>query len=207
LRRGRRALALLLVAANTALAPAAFAQASPAVQTLEAADGVAVTFTSKDVSTVIYLAHGDVPVGATPDPFERAGVVPLTVKLPPGTYTVESTSPTATSGHQRFAVEQGRPLSIEVHAGNAGLKTIGGVFLGLGVVSMLLGVVAIVSFSGNDSNYNRFGIGLPLLLGGGGVAGVGLVMAATGGTDLRVRLQDRPGRPATGAVPSLVWTF
>lgn len=202
------ALALLVLTANAATARAAFAQAGPpASHAIEFAGGVAVAFTSKDVLTEIYVAHGDVPVGTTPDPFERVGLAPLTLTLAPGTYTLESSSPTASTGHQRFVVEQGRPLSIEVRAGSAGLKTIGGVFIGLGIVSVILGVIAIVSFSPGDSTYNRFGIGLPLLFGGGGAAGVGLAMTAVGATNIDVRLQDRPKSPGTSVVPELVWRF
>jgi len=179
----------------------------PARPAIEFANGVDVTFTSKDVSTGIYLAHGDVPVGTTPDPFERVGLAPLTLKLAPGTYTLESGSPTASTGHQRFVVEQGKPLAIEVRPGSAGLKTIGGVFIGLGVVSMILGVIAIVSFSPGDSTYNRFGIGLPLLLGGAGVGGVGLTMAAVGASDVQVRFQDRQKSAGTSVVPALLWHF
>jgi hypothetical protein len=207
--RGPLALALLLLTTHAAFDRAALAQQSPPARpAIEFADGVPVTFTSKDPSTEIYLAHGDVPVGTTPDPFERIGLAPVTLKLAAGTYTLESASPTSSTGHQRFAVEQGRPLSVDVRPGNAGLKTVGGVFIGLGIVSMILGVVAIVSFSPGDANYNRFGVGLPLLFGGGALAGVGVTMAAVGATDVRVRSQDRPSAPrATSLVPSLVWRF
>jgi hypothetical protein len=202
------ALALLVSTANVAIAPTARGQSGPPARpAIEFANGVDVAFTSKDVSTEIYLAHGDVPVGTTPDPFERVGLAPLTLKLSPGTYTLESGSPTASTGHQRFVVEQGKPLAIEVRPGSAGLKTIGGVFIGLGVVSMILGVIAIVSFSPGDSTYNRFGVGLPLLLGGAGVGGVGLTMAAVGASDVQVRFQDRPKSAAASIVPALVWHF
>jgi hypothetical protein len=206
-RRGA-ALALLVLAANAAAAPTARGQSGPPARpSIEFANGVDVAFTSKDVSTEIYLAHGDVPVGMTPDPFERIGLAPLTLKLAPGTYTLESGSPTASTAHQRFVVEQGKPLSVDVRPGSAGLKTIGGVFIGLGVVSAILGVIAIVSFSPGDSTYNRFGVGLPLLLGGVGVGGVGLTMAAVGASDVHVRFQDQPKSAGTSVVPALVWRF
>ena len=206
---GAGALALLLLTTSAAFDGTALAEeARPGRPAIEFADGVPVTFTSKDPSTEIYLAHGDVPVGTTPDPFERVGLAPITLKLAAGTYTLETGSPTASTGHQRFVVEQGRPLSVDVRAGNAGLKTVGGVFIGLGIVSMILGVVAIVSFSPGDANYNRFGVVLPLLFAGGAVAGIGVTMAAVGATDVRVRLQDRPSPPRTTSfVPSLVWRF
>lgn len=201
--------ALLLLAAHASVAATADAQtrASPPAS-IEVADGVAVAITSKDPSTEVYIAHGDVPGGAVPDPFERVGLTPVTLKLAPGTYTLESSSPTASTGHERFMVEQGRPLSIDVRSGNAGVRTIGGVLAGLGIVAMLLGVVAIVSFTSNDAHYNRFGIALPLLFAGAGGTGIGVTMAVAGATDVHVRLQDRPApaRP-TSVVPALVWSF
>jgi len=202
------ALALLAWAANVAISRAALGDVPPARPAIELADGMAVAFTSTEPSTEIYLARGDVPVGTTPDPFERIGPAPITLKLAPGTYTAESSSPGASTGHQRFVVEQGRPLSIEVRPGSAQVKTIGAVFFGLGIVSAILGIVAIVSFSPGDSQYNRWGIGLPLLFAGGGVTGVGLTMTAVGATNVHVRSEDRPARaPGTSVVPALVWRF
>jgi hypothetical protein len=168
--------------------------------------GTEVTFSSKDPATELYLAHGDVPVGAMPDPFERVGLTPLTIKLAAGTYSVETAGPTQSAGHERFMVEQGRPLHIEVRPGDANVKTFGTVIAGLGVVSVILGVVAILSFSPNDSHYDRFGIGLPLILGGAAGCGIGVGMTALGATAVRVDHQPLPA-PRAALVPTLRIAF
>jgi hypothetical protein len=151
---------------------------------IEAEDGTPVTFESSDVATEVFLAPGDVQAGTMPDPFVRMGVVPLTVKLAPGVYTVETASAKASMGHQRLFVEQGAPLRVEVRPGDASVKTIGTTLIGLGVVATILGVVAIVSISPNDQNYNRFGIGLPLVIGGAAGAGLGWVLIGAGSTSI-----------------------
>jgi hypothetical protein len=174
---------------------------------IESADGVEVMFASKEPETQIYLAHGDWPDAPVyPDPFERIGPTPFTLRLAPGTYTIECSTPTSTTGHQRFMVERGRPLLVDVHPGSAGLKTSGAVILGLGVVATILGIVAIVSFSGNDSHYDRFAVGLPLILGGAGASGVGIVMTSVGATSVHVNRQG-PGAHSSSVMPAFVWQF
>jgi hypothetical protein len=182
--------------------------AKPKRHAIEYEAGVEVTITSKDPATEIFLAHGDVPIDTMPDPFERIGLTPVTVKLAAGTYSIETASPTQSTGHQRFVVEQGRPLAIAVHAGDANVKGIGAVIAGLGVVTIVLGVVAILSFSPDDSHYNRFGIGITLIAGGAGACGLGVGMTVLGATDVRVQAQPRPDMPkAASAVPALIWAF
>ncbi len=180
---------------------------APKLHKIEYEQGVEVTITSKDPATEIFLAHGDVPIDTMPDPYERIGVVPLTLKLAAGTYSIETASPTQSTGHRRFVVEQGKPQAIEVHPGDASVKGIGTVVIGLGVVSIVLGVIAIVSFSPDDSNYNRFGIGIPLIAGGGAACGIGVGMTALGATDVHMLPQARPGGPAASAVPTLTLRF
>jgi hypothetical protein len=143
----------------------------------------------------IYIAHGDVPARTFPDPFEKVGVVPVTVKLAPGQYTIETASAKSSTGHERLTVEANAPLTVDVHGGDAMVKAFGSVFIALGVVATLLGVVAIVSISPNDAHYNRWAIGLPLVLGGVGVAGLGVGMTAAGSTDIVA-----PHLPPGGAV-------
>jgi hypothetical protein len=169
--------------------------------------GVEVTITSKDPATEIFLAHGDAPGGTFPDPYERIGLAPITIKLAAGTYSIETASPTQSTGHDRFMVEQGKPLHIEIHPGDANVKSIGSVLAGLGVVSIVLGIVAIVSFGPNDSSYNRFGVGLPLIIGGAAGGGVGIGMSVAGATSVDVHAQPRPMRAAAVAVPTLTLTF
>jgi hypothetical protein len=201
-------LPLLVLAANAARIPTARAQERPVVET---PDGVAVSFTSDDPVMRIYIARGDVPARAPPSAYARAGVVPLTLRLAPGTYTVEAESPKASTGHQRLLVEPAAPMRVEVRSGSNTVKTMGTVLIAMGVVAAALGVVAIVSISPDDSHYNRFGIGLPLLLGGVGGAGLGFGLSALGSTELRVPRLPPGGAPrppaATALVPEILLRF
>jgi hypothetical protein len=203
---GRAALFAAALTAHAALASTARAQSpdvAPKPAAIESPDGVPVTFVSKDPAMEIFLAHGDVPEGAVPDPFERVGVVPRTLHLAPGTYTIETASATTSTAHRWFVIEQGAPVSVEVRPGDASVKAFGAVFIALGTVAAILGVVAIVSFAPNDSRYNRYAVGLPLILGGIGVAGLGFGMTALGATNVQVQRMPRPA--AAGL--SLSWRF
>jgi hypothetical protein len=153
----------------------------------------------------IYLAHGDVASDTRPDPFERVGVVPRSLTLAPGTYTIETASATTSTAHRWFVIERGPPVTVDVRPGDAAVKTFGAVFIVLGTIATILGVVAIVSFSKDDSHYNRFGIGVPLIGGGVGVAALGVGMTALGSTDVNVHVGSRSVR--SGALPSLLWRF
>ncbi len=171
-------------------------------------DGVAVTFMSNAPDTVVYLAHGDVSERADPDPFERLGVAPMTVKLAPGTYTVETEGRTQSNGHQRLVVEHDAPLTVRIHAGDSNLRTVGGILAALGIAGVVLGVVAIVSITKDDSGYDRWGIGLPLVIGGVVSSSAGFAMIAGGSTDVQAPHlpPGGPPRPA-GFVPRLVVSF
>ncbi|MGH7438583.1 MAG: hypothetical protein ACRENE_23085, partial [Polyangiaceae bacterium] len=169
--------------------------------------GVEVTVTSKDPATEIFLAHGDPPSGAFPDPYERIGLAPITIKLAAGTYSIETASPTQSTGHERFMVEQGKPLHIEIRAGEANVKGIGAVIAGLGVTAIVVGIVAIVSFSHNDSHYDRWGIGIPLVVGGAVGCGIGVGLTALGATRVDVQKQPQPTRTALVALPALTVRF
>lgn len=188
------ALAALAASHATGLPLARANQPLPPHPRIEDPNGVPVTFTAKDPSMEIFLAHGDVPAGTFPDPFERVGLAPITVKLAPGTYTIETASPKTSTGHERFSVESGAPMTVDVHGGDASVKAFGSIFIALGVVATLLGIVAIVSISPDDQNYNRWGVGLPLAIGGVGLAGLGIGMTAIGSTNIEV-----PHLPPGGA--------
>ena len=171
---------------------------------IEDASGTPVTFDSTDYAMRVYLAKGDVrDVGAIPDPFEKLPPLPCIVRLAPGTYTAEAESPNASTGHQRFVVEHDAPIKVTVHSGNASVKMFGAVFIGTGVVATILGIVSIISISPNDASFNRWAVGLPLVIGGIGIGGLGLGMTAMGSTDI-----DAPHR-APGRVRSvaLTWKF
>jgi hypothetical protein len=184
------------------------ASAPPAPSTPQIAyeSGVEVTIVSTDPATEIFLAHGNPSIGEIPDPYERVGLTPMTIKLAPGTYSLETASPTQSTGHERFMVEQGRPLRIEIHPGDANVKAVGAVIAGLGIVSVVLGVVAVVSFSPNDSHYDRFGVGLPLMIAGAAGCGIGIGMTVLGATAVDVQHAPQPARPAA-LLPTLTLTF
>ncbi len=174
---------------------------------MESPDGVPVRFESSDPAMRIYLAHGDVGPFEPGVPYARVGLAPLTLRLPPGTYTIEAESPTSSTGHGRFLVEPETPLRVEVRPGSAAVKTVGSMFIALGVVATVLGVVALVSITPSDQHFNRWAVGLPLTLGGVGVGDHGYGMAALGTTDVRVPIVP-PGTPkAISWVPAVSLRF
>ncbi len=203
--RSAGALAVASLAVPLAFAwtdPAAAEEGSSKRARIEEPDGTTVTFMStNDDAMEIFLARGDVPGGAQPDPFERLGRAPLTIKLAPGVYTVEAESPTSSTGHERVFVEQGTPVQVRVRGGNATVKATGTVLVGLGVVAVVLGIVAIVSISPNDQHYDRFGIGIPLAVGGAAGAGIGWALTALGTTNIQSP-HSPPGGLPTRSAPS-----
>jgi hypothetical protein len=201
--RGAHIAASLALTAQMVLASPAWAAA------IEDPHGVPVTFTCKDPAMEVFLAKGDVPAGTVPDPFERVGLAPITLHLAPGTYSIETASPTTSTGHDRFEVEHDSPLTVEVRPGDASVKALGSVLAGLGIVSIVLGIVAIVSISPHDEHYDRFAVGLPLMIGGAGAIGVGVGMVFLGSTDIRAPHLP-PGsapRAAQGVGVNLSWRF
>ena len=198
------AVASTATATATATSTSTATPSGPKRPGIESADGVPVTFTSPDVAMHVYLAKGDVPSGAYPDPFERLPPLPYTVRLAPGTYTVEAQSPRASTGHERIVVESGSPMSVDVRGGDAMVKTFGTIFTAAGIVSTILGVVWIVSIAPSDSHYDRWGVGLPLILAGVGVGGLGIGMTFAGSTNIHA--PHLP--PGTGVKSvSLAWSF
>jgi hypothetical protein len=153
-----------------------------------------VRITSTNVDTTIYLAKGDVPRDPVDDPFERLGTAPLTIKLAPGVYTIQSSNPTSSMGHARFHVEQNHPIDIEVRNGDASVRSIGAVMQGLGIAAILTSVAVIVAISPHDQNFNRWGIGLPLLFGGAGLAGLGLGFYVAGSTSMKMPVSAEQAR-------------
>jgi hypothetical protein len=169
---------------------------------IEDATGAPVTFTSTDVTMRVYLARGDVQADVIPDPFEKLPPLPTTVRLAPGTYTAEAESPNASTGHQRFVVEHDAPIVVDVHSGNASVKMFGGVFIGVGVIATILGIVSIISIAPNDQSFNRWAVGLPLTIGGIGIGGLGVGMTFLGSTEI-VAPHPPPGgsvKPSTASV-------
>jgi len=191
--RGAAAAVLSTMLLASGAAPADDPQPPPRPK-IEDSAGVPVTFTSEDRGMRVYIAHGEVPERAFPDPYEKLPQLPFTVRLAPGTYTVEAESQTASTSHEHIFVERDAPLTVRIRGGNAMVKTFGSVFIAAGVVSTILGIVAIVSISPHDQSFNRWAVGLPLTIGGVALAGLGVGMTALGSTNV-----DAPRLPPGGA--------
>ncbi|HTQ48105.1 MAG TPA: hypothetical protein VMI75_35360 [Polyangiaceae bacterium] len=191
--RGAAAAVLSTMLLASGAAPADDPQPPPRPK-IEDSAGVPVTFTSEDRGMRVYIAHGEVPERAFPDPYEKLPQLPFTVRLAPGTYTVEAESQTASTSHEHIFVERDAPLTVRIRGGNAMVKTFGSVFIAAGVVSTILGIVAIVSISPHDQSFNRWAVGLPLTIGGVALAGLGVGMTALGSTTV-----DAPRLPPGGA--------
>ena len=211
MKRAGVAAALSVLLATQTLAQAAWADGpvasgpeGPKRPAIEDPSGTPVTFDSTDYAMRVYLAKGDVRDDAIPDPFEKLPKLPTTVRLAPGTYTVEAESPNASTGHDRIVVEHDAPFTVQVHSGNASVKAFGGVFIGLGVVATILGIVSVISISPNDASFNRWAVGLPLTLGGIGLGGLGIGMTFLGSTEIKAPHLPPGGAPKTVA---LTWKF
>jgi hypothetical protein len=185
-----------------ALALITFSRQATAAAKIEADNGTPVTFTSTRPDTEIFVAAGDVPDRAYPDPFENVGVAPLTLKLAPGLYTIETVGPTQSTVHETIMVDRWS-RSYEVRPGDATVKTVGIVAIATGVVSILAGIIVAVSFGQGDGSFNKFAIAIPLLVAGGGVTlgGVGLSILGT------TRLKEQKDKPAPPSAAGLGPTF
>lgn len=191
--RGAAAAVLSTVLFASRAVPADDVQTPPRPK-IEDPGGVPVTFTSEDKGMRVYIAHGDVPERVIPDPYEKLPELPFTVRLAPGTYTMEAESQTASTAHEHVFVERDAPMTVRIRSGNAMVKTFGSVFIAAGVVAAILGIVAIVSIAPHDQSFNRWAVGLPLTIGGVAVAGLGIGMTALGSTNV-----DAPHLPPGGA--------
>lgn len=191
--RGAASAVLSIVLLASRAVPADDAQPPPRPK-IEDPAGVPITFTSEDKTMRVYIAHGEVPERATPDPYEKLPQLPFTVRLAPGTYTVEAESQTASTAHDHVFVERDAPMTVRIKGGNAMVKAFGSVFIAAGVVATILGIVAIVSISPHDQSFNRWAVGLPLSIGGVALAGLGVGMTAIGSTNV-----DAPRLPPGGA--------
>jgi hypothetical protein len=148
--------------------------------------GTEVNIASRSPDTMIYLQKGEVASSSFEDPFVRLGIAPRKLRLAPGAYTIESDGPTQSLGRTSFWVEQNTPLDVQVRPGDASLKSFGAALSVLGVTAILTGIIAIVSISPDDSNYDRWAIGLPLAIGGAACIGAGIGLSVAGATRIEV---------------------
>lgn len=172
-------------------AASSFAQAAPKI---EDPTGTPVHVTASTINTTVYIAKGDVPADPFIDTYERVGIAPLTIKLAPGDYSIESSTPTASMGYTRFRVEANHPIDIEVRNGDAMVRAFGDVLVALGVSSILLGVLTATALAPHDSSYDRWAITLPLLGAGAGSTVVGIGMIAAGSTTFKMPVSAEQAR-------------
>ena len=139
------------------------------------------TFVSTRLDTEIYLVHGFEAAGEAAESFEKIGVAPMTIRLAPGVYTIQTSSPSTSLGYERVRVD-GTPMKIELRPGDETVKTLGGVFEGLGVTGILLAVIVAISISPHDQNFDRWAIAVPAFAGGLGSLGLGVGLSVVGST-------------------------
>ncbi len=168
--------------------------AAVAAPKIEDPNGTVVHVTASTINTTIYISKGDTPSDPLIDTYERIGIAPVAIKLAPGIYSIESSTPTASMGYTRFSVEQNKPIDIDVRNGDAMVRTIGDVLVGLGLSSILLGVLTATALAPHDSSYNRWAISLPLLGAGAGGTVVGIGMIAAGSTTFKMPISAEQAR-------------
>ena len=161
-----------------------FAPAALAAPRIADESGTPVKIVSSHVDTQVFIARGPVPSRPEEDPFEPIGVAPIDIKLAPGMYTMETVGPTQSVGHQTVLIDRW-PTTIEVRTGDASVKTIGTILIATGVIAIVAGIVTVVTFGqGNDKNFNKFAVAIPLLVGGAAVTGIGIGMSFLGATNI-----------------------
>jgi len=171
-------------------------------------DGTPVTIEATNPDQVIYLAKGEVDSTAAPDAFENVGVAPVHLKLAQGTYTVESSGSTSSSGHAVLRVGD-VPVRVEVRTGDASVRTVGAVLIALGVTAIATGIIVVVSYTQKEGSYNKAAIAVPLFAGGGLALLGGFGMTLAGATRIVVP-ETAPGPalpPTQAAGPSIRWRF
>jgi hypothetical protein len=148
-----------------------------------------VTITSDHTDTIVFIAKGAVPSTVYPDPFENIGPAPVTVKLSPGLYTIETDGPTQTMGHETITVDRW-PVNVQVRTGDAMVRTFGTIGIATGVLGILAGIVVLATFGHNESaqSSDKFTVAIPLLVGGGVFALGGVGLSFLGATHVRTSL-------------------
>jgi hypothetical protein len=131
----------------------------------------------------VYVAQGiiDDTTPRYPDPFFKIGRTPVTVKLAPGTYTVNVESPETPVATTIVRVGA-QPVHVRIKAGSDGVRGLGTLLLAAGATSALAGLVIELSYSAAPNGVSKSKIAIPLFaIGGAGVAG-GLTFYVLSGT-------------------------
>jgi hypothetical protein len=121
----------------------------------------------------VYLAPGVVEdtTPRYPDPFFKIGRTPITVKVAPGTYTVNVESPETTVATTIVRVGT-QPVHVRIRAGSESMRGLGTLLLAGGATAALAGLVLELSYSQAPNGISKSKIAIPLFaIGGAGVAG------------------------------------
>jgi hypothetical protein len=169
-------------APSPAPAPAPTPAPAPAPPFLQET-GTALEFDSTKPLISVYLAPGVIEdtTPRYPDPFFKIGRTPITVKVAPGTYTVNVESPDTPVATTIVRVGA-QPVHVRVKAGNDGTRGLGTLLLAGGATALLAGLVLELSYSPAPNGISKSKIAIPLFaIGGAGVAG-GLTFYLLSGT-------------------------
>jgi hypothetical protein len=191
-----------LLLAALAIAPAAHADPPK----IEDPAGTPLTITSDHTDTEIFVAKGPVPKHHEIDSFERVGVAPTTLKLAPGIYTFETEGPTQSSGHEVVTVDRW-PMNVTVKTGDATVKTMGTILIALGVVGIVGGIVVVATFGQGDKQFDKYTLAIPMLVGGAGVAGIGVGLSFLGATSVQGAMPPSPASPPKAAQANVSLKF
>ena len=173
--------------ASSAPTPASTSSTSvPAAQSiLDSATGTPVEFHSDRPHVSVFVASGIIEDTGPhyPDPFVKVGRTPVSTKLRPGVYTVTVESPDVAISHEVFQVGT-EPVHVLVHGGNADMRNLGTLLMGIGAAGLLGALAVEVSYSQAPSAISKSKIAIPLLIVGGvGLAG-GLAVYLSAGTTI-----------------------
>jgi hypothetical protein len=131
----------------------------------------------------VYLATGivDDTTPRYPDPFFKMGRTPFTVKVAPGTYTVNIDSPDTTLATTIVRVGA-QPVHVRIRAGSDGMHGLGTLLLAGGATAVLAALVLELSYTPAPNAISKSKIAVPLFaVGGAGVAS-GLTFYLLSGT-------------------------
>jgi hypothetical protein len=170
-------------ASAPAPAPAPAPASAPAPPFLQPDTGTPVEFDSTKPLISVYLAPGivDDTTPRYPDPFFKIGRTPITVKIAPGTYTVNVESPDTTVGNTVVRVGA-QPVHVRIRAGSDDMCGLGTLLFAGGAAAVLAAVVLELSYSPAPNGISKSKIAVPLFaVGGAGVAG-GLTFYLLSGT-------------------------
>ena len=157
--------------------------ALPAI--LDSPTGTPVEFHSDRPHVSVFVASGIIEDTGPhyPDPFVKVGRTPVSTKLRPGVYTVSVESPDIAVSHEVFQVGT-EPVHVLVRGGNADMRNLGTLLMGIGAAGLLGALGVEVSYSQAPSGISKSTIAIPLLIVGGVGLASGLAVYLSAGTTI-----------------------